>query len=209
MKWCVCPRLSFLIVLSWTKSTCQHEWCEPVYITLIIPSIGGFPALGTKWPRVRGNSEECFLIEQLFVCLLNYTLKRGIIMLPRENKTIVACCNWCPWVLHLPWVQNTMDPITAGNNCKWSDAVFIMHFPTTLSHVTLKLFKEFSQDVFQCCIMIFCRSTSAMWCLDPSWMRYWLVEYEAAAGKVFIVSLLENSSVVLVELVRSKIQSFL
>ena len=54
-------------------------------------------------------------------------------MLPRYNKTIVARCDWGPWVLYTlggKWhprlrlgaispsgVQNAMDPVTACNNC--------------------------------------------------------------------------------------------
>ena len=55
-------------------------------------------------------------------------------MLPRYNKTIVARCDWGPWVLYTlggkmapsasprvlfppSGVQNTMDPVTACNNC--------------------------------------------------------------------------------------------
>ena len=70
---------------------------------MIVPNVGRFPALSTKWPRVRGNSEEWFLIwttvRPIKLCILvimfddNITLRRGIIMLPRYNKTIVAHCD--------------------------------------------------------------------------------------------------------------------
>ena len=82
-----------------------------------------------------------FLFEQLFVCLLNYaysvvimfeddniTLRRGIVMLPMCNKTIVARCDlgsmaFCtpeakPRVpFSLEGVQNPWTPVTACNNC--------------------------------------------------------------------------------------------
>ena len=61
----------------------------------------------------------------------NRTLRRGITIKQRYNKTIVARCDWGPWVLytlegkwHLPrvpfspsGVQNAMDLVTACNNC--------------------------------------------------------------------------------------------
>ena len=78
-----------------------------LYITLIVLSVGRFPALCTKHPRVRGNSRELFLVRLLYnensVIIMfedyNRTSRRGILMLPRYNKTIVARCDWGPWVL--------------------------------------------------------------------------------------------------------------
>ena len=68
----------------------------------------------TRW--VNQQVKNCSLFEP-FVCLLNHdwtmhcsvlikfeddnrTLRRGITMLPRYNKTIVARCDWGPWVLY-------------------------------------------------------------------------------------------------------------
>ena len=78
-----------------------------------------------------------FWFEQLFNRLLNYaysivimfkdnniTLRRGIIMLPMYNKTIVARCDFGSMgfvhprlIISASGVQNAMDPVTACNNC--------------------------------------------------------------------------------------------
>ena len=63
--------------VTWLRGRVTWKGCTPVCITLIVTSVGQFPALCTKHPRVRGNSEEVFLVRLL--------IKQWIGLLRRNN----------------------------------------------------------------------------------------------------------------------------
>ena len=119
LQQCVLPYLVTKCV-PWLRMRARR-FCLPVYITWIIPTIGRFPAPWTKKVRVRGNSEECFLFKQLFVCLLIYAYSVVITELWEEgiNKVMkwwqnnCCTCKLGPWHFTCPSVvQNGMEPVT-------------------------------------------------------------------------------------------------
>ena len=75
-----------------TSPGCSHRW-----------SISH-----AQYETFEGTVKKCFLFKQLTyaysVVIMfeddNRTLRRGIMIIPMYNKTIVARCSWDPWVLY-------------------------------------------------------------------------------------------------------------